>query len=85
LVWGREFSVDATHVLANASLDSLVPRFAVEARAALHTHQDALFPGESTLVQAPQATPDREQAGESVFAIASLAHAAASCPQSRRA
>jgi len=43
LVWGRELYVDATQVLADASLDSLVPRFAVEARAALHAHLDALF------------------------------------------
>jgi transposase len=35
LVWGRELYFDATHVLANASMDLLVPRFAVEARAAL--------------------------------------------------
>jgi transposase len=34
LVWGRELYFDATHVLANASLDSLTPRFA------------ALFPDE---------------------------------------
>src|SRR5215211_3053598 len=30
LVWGRELYVDATKVEANASLDSVVPRFAVE-------------------------------------------------------
>src|SRR5215472_2889093 len=29
LVWGRELYFDATQVLADASLDSLVPRFAV--------------------------------------------------------
>src|SRR6476661_939671 len=34
LVWGKELYFDATHVLADASLDSLVPRFAVEAREA---------------------------------------------------
>lgn len=28
LIWGRELSVDATMVAANADLDSLVPRFA---------------------------------------------------------
>jgi len=37
LVWGKELYIDATQVDANASLDSLVPRFAVEA------HLQALF------------------------------------------
>src|SRR6188472_3188168 len=32
LVWGRELYVDATQVDANADLDSLVPRFAYDAR-----------------------------------------------------
>src|SRR3954463_12818371 len=31
LVWGQELSIDATKVAANADLDSLQPRFAVEA------------------------------------------------------
>jgi transposase len=48
LVWGRELYFDATHVLADAALDSLVPRFAVEAREALQIHLAALFPNEST-------------------------------------
>jgi transposase len=34
LVWGKELYVDATKVKANASLDSLKPRFAVEAHLA---------------------------------------------------
>ena len=34
LVWGRELYVDATKVEANASLDSVAPRFAVEAHLA---------------------------------------------------
>jgi transposase len=38
LVWGTELSTDATQVHANASLDSSMPRFAVEA------HLDGLFP-----------------------------------------
>jgi transposase len=37
LVWGRELYFDATKVAANASLDSVAPRFAVEA------HVGALF------------------------------------------
>ncbi len=38
LVWGEELYIDATKVEANASLDSLKPRFAVEA------HLQHLFP-----------------------------------------
>jgi hypothetical protein len=34
LVWGQELYIDATKVAANASLDSLHPRFAVEAQLA---------------------------------------------------
>jgi transposase len=34
LVWGRELSLDATKVEANAAMDSLKPRFAVEAHLA---------------------------------------------------
>jgi transposase len=60
LVWGRELSFDATHVLADAALDSLVPRFAVEARAAIHAHLDALFAAETASPE-PQATPDPAQ------------------------
>ena len=37
LVWGKELYVDATQVEANAALDSIAPRFAVEA------HLDELF------------------------------------------
>jgi transposase len=39
LIWGRELYVDATKVLANADLDSLVPRFYHEAM----THVADLF------------------------------------------
>ena len=42
LVWGRELYFDATKVEANASLDSVAPRFAVEAHLrALFTAADA--------------------------------------------
>ena len=34
LVWGQELYIDATKVAANAALDSLQPRFAVEAHLA---------------------------------------------------
>src|SRR5215469_10625138 len=43
LVWGRELYFDSTQVNANADLDSLAPRFAVEAREALQEHLTALF------------------------------------------
>src|SRR5947209_4234514 len=44
LVWGKELYIDSTQVNANADLDSLTPRFAVEAREAIHEHLSALFP-----------------------------------------
>src|SRR5205085_9738308 len=43
LVWGRELYIDSTQVNANADLDSLTPRFAVEAREAIQEHLSALF------------------------------------------
>jgi IS5 family transposase len=53
LVWGRELYIDSTQVNANADLDSLTPRFAVEARAAIQTHLAALFADEESQ-QEPQ-------------------------------
>src|SRR5689334_8200466 len=64
LVWGRELYVDATHVLADASLDSLAPRFAVEARAAsqaIHAHLERLFSQELPSEPAPQQVPQERQ------------------------
>jgi transposase len=49
LVWGRELYIDATQVQADAAMDSLRARFAVEARAArkaVEAHLAALFPTE---------------------------------------
>src|SRR5947199_5173587 len=43
LVWGKELYIDSTQVNANADLDSLTTRFAVEARAAIQAHLTALF------------------------------------------
>src|SRR6266699_4205739 len=48
LIWGRELYVDSTQVNANADLDSLTPRFAVEARAAIQAHLAALFTEEES-------------------------------------
>src|SRR5881275_1670166 len=42
LVWGKELYFDATQVKANASLDSIAPRFAIEAHLGeLFTDEDA--------------------------------------------
>ncbi len=43
LVGGKELYFDSTQVNANADLDSLAPRFAVEAREAIQEHLAALF------------------------------------------
>ena len=69
LVWGRELYFDATHVLANASLDSLTPRFAAEARAALQAHLAALFPDE-TVRRRAGAVHEADRAPETVAASA---------------
>src|SRR5215471_7768907 len=53
LVWGKELYIDSTQVNANADLDSLTPRFAVEAREAIQTHLAALFSAEE-IHQEPQ-------------------------------
>src|SRR3984893_8165782 len=42
LVWGKQLYTDSTQVNANADLDSLIPRFAVEARDAIQIHLAAL-------------------------------------------
>jgi Transposase DDE domain len=47
LVWGEELYFDSTQINANADLDSLAPRFAVEAREAIQEHLAALFAPES--------------------------------------
>ena len=67
LIWGKELYIDATKVDANASVDSLTTRFAVEAREALQRHLEELFqeeneqhipvPDPSPLEAAPQPTP----------------------------
>jgi transposase len=48
LIWGKELYIDSTQVNANADLDSLTPRFAVEARAAMQAHLAALFTEEDS-------------------------------------
>lgn len=58
LIWGKELYFDATQVKANAALDSLTPRFAVEVRAALQEHLDALFPQDETQEQPDKSKED---------------------------
>src|SRR5258708_409266 len=67
LIWGKELYIDATKVDANASVDSLTTRFAVEAREAFQKHLQELFqeeidrhPSEADLLlreAAPHPTP----------------------------
>src|SRR5437667_5140557 len=54
LIWGRELYVDSTQVNANADLDSLTPRFAVEAREAMQAHLAALFLDEDSKPEPPK-------------------------------
>jgi transposase len=54
LVWGKELYFDATQVKANASLDSIAPRFAVEAHLGeLFIDADADEPGPATADSQP--------------------------------
>lgn len=73
LVWGRELYFDATQVQADASLDSLVPRFAVEARAALQEHLAALF--------SDDASPDMQSSAVESASAPSAQDAAATHPK----
>src|SRR5437868_5545652 len=58
LVWGKELYLDSTQVNANADLDSLTPRFAVEARAAMQAHLAALFDEEDAEIEQQEALGD---------------------------
>jgi len=55
LVWGKELYIDSTQVNANADLDSLTPRFAVEAREAMQAHLAALFAREDAEIEQQEA------------------------------
>src|SRR5258708_5551263 len=69
LVWGKELYIDSTQVHANADLDSLTPRFAVETREALQQHLRALFAQETPKPESAEGTskdaPASEQLPES--------------------
>jgi transposase len=58
LVWGKELYLDGTQVHANADLDSLTPRFAVEAREAMQAHLAALFSDEDAEHEEQEASGD---------------------------
>jgi Transposase domain (DUF772) len=66
LVWGKELYVDSTQVNANADLDSLTPRFAVEACEAMQAHLAALFSDEDS-------KPEPQKAATEVVATPSEA------------
>ncbi|HEX6553800.1 MAG TPA: IS1182 family transposase [Ktedonobacteraceae bacterium] len=66
LVWGKELYFDATQIEANADLDSLAPRFAVEAREAIREHLTALFASEPTTLEDPEEKPRDSTAPEPV-------------------
>ena len=63
LVWGRELYIDATKVVADASVDSITPRFAVAARAHVEDlfaqDADALGPSPPLEADAAAAGPPR--------------------------
>src|SRR6266516_7934433 len=59
LVWGKELYIDGTQVNANADLDSLTPRFAVEARAAMQAHLAALFSPDDVQTEQQAASEER--------------------------
>src|ERR671928_666456 len=46
LIWGRELFFDATKVRANAALNSVVPRFSLQAKEQAQAHLAALFAAE---------------------------------------
>lgn len=66
LIWGKELFFDATQVYANAALDSLTPRFAVEA------HLGALFEAEEPTEESPLQEASQERVEEASPAPALL-------------
>src|SRR5437016_8700685 len=62
LIWGKELYIDSTQVNANADLDSLTPRFALEAREAIQAHLATLFSEEESQQEHPTAAPEEASA-----------------------
>jgi transposase len=56
LVWGRELYIDATKVAANADIDTLVPRFAVNAHLG-HLFANPAVPTDATATDVPLPFP----------------------------
>ena len=73
LVWGKELYVDSTQVNANADLDSLTPRFAVEAHEAMQAHLAALFSDEESQQEPQTAAPEAIAASPEATAPAVIA------------
>jgi hypothetical protein len=64
LVWGKELYIDATKVEANASLDSLTPRFAVEAHLANVFAEEATAQAEPNMIQEEEASDEPGEQAE---------------------
>ena len=66
LIWGKELYFDSTQVNANADLDSLTPRFAIEAREAIQAHLAALFAEEESQQEPQTAATEVDAASREV-------------------
>src|SRR5437667_10932942 len=86
LVWGKELYMDSTQVKANADLDSLTPRFAIEAREAIQQHLGVLFAQETPEPESTEATsteaPSPEPLPESTEATSTEAPGPEPLPES---
>src|SRR3954451_25238354 len=58
LLWGRELFFDATKVRANAALNSVVPRFYLQAKEQAQEHLTALFADDPEQLPAGTAAPN---------------------------
>jgi transposase len=58
LLWGRELFFDATKVRANAALNSVVPRFYLQAQNQANAHLAELFAGDSATAADDAAAPN---------------------------
>lgn len=70
-VWGKELYFDSTQVNANADLDSLAPRFAVEAREAIQGHLAPLFAPEPGTFETDEANRGNTPSLEKLFGSSS--------------
>lgn len=80
LVWGKELYIDSTQVNANADLDSLTPRFAVEAREAIQTHLAALFSDQDAQSEQQTGASEAVAASPEATATAAIACSDSSTP-----